>query len=164
MVECFLALGSNLGDRKTHLSAAIEGLAQRGVRVLRCASLYTTEPKEFHPQPWVLNTAVKVLTDASPEMLMHECLAIEESQGRQRVHPNGPRTLDIDIILFGDHIVRTENLTIPHPRYTERRFVLEPLAEIAADIVDPVRGESIRHILSQNVDRFVVRWYAPPLL
>lgn len=161
MVRCFLALGSNLGDREDHLRSALPGLDGHGVRLIRSASLYSTEPKEITDQPWFLNTVIEVETDLEPEALMQACLDVELSGGRLRGEPNGPRTLDIDIILFGDRIVRSPDLTIPHPRYTSRRFVLEPLVEIAGDVVDPALGQPARQLLSEVSDPSAVSLYGP---
>ena len=98
-----------------------------------------------------------------PEALMRACLEIEQSCNRRRHRPNGPRTLDIDIILFEDRVVRRRDLTIPHPRYARRRFVLEPLAEIASDRMDPVRNQTIGQLLEDVDDASAVEIVAPPL-
>ena len=152
MIRCFLALGSNLGDREANLKAAPQLLAGRGVRVLRGASVYSTEPKEILAQPWFLNTVVEAGTDLSPDDLLAACLAVEQERGRERAEPNGPRTLDVDIIFYGDRVVRTGRVAIPHPRYTERRFVLEPLAEIAAEVIDPEKHRTVADLLSRSRD------------
>lgn len=164
MVRSFLALGSNLGDRETHLREGLAELGRRGVRVIRCASVYSTEPKGYLSQPWFLNTVAEIETALGPEDLMRACLSVEQSHARQRSTPNGPRTLDIDIILFGDRVVRTDQLTIPHPRYAERRFVLEPLVEIAPDVADPVSHRSFKALLDRLSDASAVTLYGPPLL
>ena len=163
MTRCFLALGSNLGDRQAHLRAAIEELSRCGVQIVRGASIYSTEPKELRAQPWFLNTVVEAETELDPEELLDVCLDIEKSRKRTRSETNGPRTLDIDIILFGDRVVQSEAVTIPHPRYTTRRFVLEPLAEIAPDVIDPVRSQTIGEIFDQARDSSSVERFAPPL-
>ena len=164
MASYFLALGSNLGDREANLRSAIRELAARHIRVVRSASVYATAPKEIVEQPWFLNTVIEVETTLEPDDLMVVCLEIEAACGRERTQPNGPRTLDIDIVLSENRVVRTERVTIPHPRYSERRFVVEPLAEIAREMVDPVRGESMRKILSQLGDGDDVRLDGPPLV
>jgi 2-amino-4-hydroxy-6-hydroxymethyldihydropteridine diphosphokinase len=163
-MRCFLALGSNMGDRQAHLRAALEGLSRLGIRTVRSASLYATEPKGFLDQPWFLNTVIEVVTALEPRDLMHACLQVEESRQRRRDLPDRPRTLDIDIILFGDRIVESKEVTIPHPRYRERRFVLEPLAEIASDVVDPVSRLSVGELLEQVRDESEVRHYSAPLV
>jgi 2-amino-4-hydroxy-6-hydroxymethyldihydropteridine diphosphokinase len=163
MSRCFLALGSNLGDREAHIRAGLEGLAVRGIKAVRCASNYSTEPLEMVNQPWFFNTVVEVETALEPDGVMSASLAVEQDCGRRRSAPNGPRTLDIDIILFGDRIVRTPTLTIPHPRFAIRRFVLEPLCEIAPGAIDPVTGLSIAARLAALVDESVVIRSGPPL-
>jgi 2-amino-4-hydroxy-6-hydroxymethyldihydropteridine diphosphokinase len=163
MFRCYLALGSNLGDRMGHLRAGLSGLEAHGVSVLRTASVYSTQPKEILSQPWFLNTAVEAETELEAEDLMRACLEIEHSSQRQRDLPNGPRTLDIDIILFDNHVVQSEGLKIPHPRYTERRFVLQPLSEIASDQMDPVRNQTVGRLLEAVQDASTVDLFAPPL-
>ena len=164
MVRCFLALGSNLGDREAHLRDGLAELGRRGVRVVRSASVYSTEPKEVLSQPWFLNTAVEVETRLEPGDLMRVCLSVEQNHDRDRSTPKGPRTLDIDIILFGDRVVQTDELTIPHPRYAARRFVLEPLAEIASGVLDPLADRSIEALLRELSDESAVTRYGPPIL
>ncbi len=164
MVRCFLALGSNLGDRESHLREALVELGLRGVRAVRSASIYSTEPRGFLDQPWFLNTAIEAETALGPGELLRVCLAVEQSRNRRRSKPFGPRTLDVDIILFGDLIVRSPDLTIPHPRYTARRFVLEPLHEIAFDVVDPSTGRTVEATLEAVEDESSVTLVGPPLL
>ena len=163
MFQCYLAFGSNLGDRFQHLKAGICALNNHGVRIIRTASVYSTEPKEILSQPWFLNTVAEAETQLEPEMLLQLCLDIERSNQRKRLSPNGPRTLDIDIILFDDRIVDVPGLAIPHPRYAERRFVLTPLAEIASERLDPLRSEPVRHLLDRLEDDSSVNLFAPPL-
>src|SRR5437879_4737040 len=129
----YLSLGSNLGDRANHLRDAIRRLKPHG-RIVAVSSLYETEPVEFTNQPWFLNCAVALETTESPRQLMDSILHIELEMGRRRAEKKGPRTIDIDILLFGDAIVETPELTIPHPAMHQRRFVLEPLAEIAPEL------------------------------
>lgn len=164
MARYFLALGSNLGDREANLTLAVRQLREHGVRVTRSASVYTTEPKEILDQPWFLNTVIEVETPLNPEALMRLCLEIESVAGRERAEPNGPRTLDVDVILAEDGVVRSDGVTIPHPRYAERRFVVEPLAELAPDVVDPVQGKTVREIFEDLGDEAVVTRYGPPLV
>ncbi len=163
MERCFLALGSNLGDREAHLRDGLAELDARGVRVIRSASVYSTEPKDVPAQPWFLNTAAEAETRLEPADLIRVCLSIEQEHDRRRSTPKGPRTLDIDIILYGDRVVRTAELTIPHPRYAQRRFVLEPLAEIASGAIDPVDGRTIGALLAAVDDDASVTRCRPPL-
>jgi 2-amino-4-hydroxy-6-hydroxymethyldihydropteridine diphosphokinase len=159
----YLALGSNLGDRHAYLQAGVVGLSRRGVRIIRSASLYSTEPHNMPSQPWFLNTVIQANTILSPEQLLGNCLAVEEENFRKRTGKPESRTLDIDIIFYGDQILKTSDLTIPHPEFRNRRFVLEPLAEIAPDFVDPVSGKSIRHLLENVNDPGGIQIFGPPL-
>ena len=152
----YLALGSNLGDRQAYLRAAVAGLQTRAIDIVRCAGLYSTEPREVLDQPWFLNTAVEAKTVLSPDELLTACLAVEKQNNRTREQLKGPRTLDIDVLFYGGEIVRKPGLTIPHPGLSGRRFVLEPLAEIAADFVDPVSRRTIRQLLDACPDRATV--------
>jgi len=159
-----LGLGSNLGDREEHLRRALASLQRRQIHVQRSASLYITEPRDITDQPWFINTVVIVETHWEPLELLGQCLEVEREEGRVRGVPRGPRPLDIDILFYGTQGIRTTNLTIPHPRYTERRFVLVPLAEVAPDFHDPIRNRTIQQLLEQCPDSGEVRLHAAPLL
>jgi 2-amino-4-hydroxy-6-hydroxymethyldihydropteridine diphosphokinase len=137
MTTAFLGLGSNLGDRAAALDEALARLDQRGVRTVRRSSRYLTEPVGGPPQPWFLNMVIEVETSMVAEDLLSTCLAIENAMGRIRTEPWGPRTVDIDILLYDCVVHDTPGLTLPHPRLHERRFVLEPLAEIAPTVTHP---------------------------
>jgi 2-amino-4-hydroxy-6-hydroxymethyldihydropteridine diphosphokinase len=141
----FLSLGSNVGDRAANLNDAIGRLAALG-QVVAVSSFYETEPVGFTVQPWFLNCALKLDTEKMPRQLIAGILDLEQEMGRRRAQKNGPRTIDIDILLFGSSIVETKSLTIPHPAMHERRFVLEPLAEIAPDVRHPALKRSIREL------------------
>jgi 2-amino-4-hydroxy-6-hydroxymethyldihydropteridine diphosphokinase len=156
MVDTFLALGSNLGDRKGYLKNAIQALTQHRIEVVQLASIYETEPKGLERQPWFLNSAALCRTDYAPGRLLEVCLEIERENTRIRDRSNGPRTLDIDIIFYADRVISEPELTIPHPRFTERRFVLIPLAEIASEFVDPVSGKTVATLLAECADRAAV--------
>jgi len=144
----YLSLGSNLGDRETHLRDGIQRLRAVG-RVQSTSSLYETQPVEFTDQPSFLNYAVALETSSTPTQLMQQLLEIERAMGRRRLQKKGPRTIDLDILLFGDVVVNTAELTIPHPAMQDRRFVLEPLAEIAPDAIHPVLKKTVRELLSE---------------
>ena len=133
----YLSLGSNLGDRAANLQKAIDRLGQMG-SVKAASPLYETQPVEVEQQPLFLNCAVAMETELSPEQLLSRVLELEQSMGRKRTQVKGPRTIDIDIVLFGNSVIDTTDLTIPHPAMHTRRFVLEPLAEIAPDVLHPV--------------------------
>jgi 2-amino-4-hydroxy-6-hydroxymethyldihydropteridine diphosphokinase len=163
LVLIYLALGSNLGDRESFLRAAVLGLSSRGVEVLKCASIYSTAPRDVLDQPWFLNTVVEGNTFLEADGLLETCLAIEKENLRKRDTSKGPRTLDIDIIFYGNEVIRKPGLVVPHPRFALRRFVLEPLAEIAADFVDPVSRRTIRELLDVKPDTAEVRRFGPPL-
>ncbi|MGC2449328.1 MAG: 2-amino-4-hydroxy-6-hydroxymethyldihydropteridine diphosphokinase [Candidatus Sulfotelmatobacter sp.] len=144
----YLSLGSNIGDREANLRQAITQLETVG-RVKAVSSFYETEPVEFTQQSNFLNCAVALETLLAPAELMHRLLDIERSLGRERIQEKGPRTIDIDILLFGDRVIRSTELTIPHPAMTQRRFVLEPLAEIASNTGHPVAKKTIRQLLEE---------------
>lgn len=141
----YLSLGSNLGDRAANLQAAVTSLSELG-EVVAVSSLYETEPVEFPHQPWFLNCAVALSTEKMPKQLLAALLAIEQAMGRKRLQPKGPRVIDLDILLFGNSLVDTAALTIPHPALHQRRFVLEPLAEIAPEQRHPVFKRTIREL------------------
>jgi 2-amino-4-hydroxy-6-hydroxymethyldihydropteridine diphosphokinase len=146
----YLSLGSNVGDREAHLRDAVARMGAAG-RVAAVSSFYETEPVEFTRQPWFLNCAVALQTSQTPQQLMTALLRIEEEMGRRRVQKKGPRSIDIDILLFQigetkDVIIDSPELTIPHPAMYHRRFVLEPLAEIAPDAVHPIFKKTISEL------------------
>lgn len=144
--QTYLSLGSNIGNRAENLNAAITQLRNLG-EISAVSSFYETEPVECTAQPWFLNCVVKMETELTPQQLLARILEIERSMGRHRLQKKGPRNIDIDILLFGDLILETDELTIPHPALHQRRFVLEPLAEIALDLDHAVLHRSISELL-----------------
>jgi 2-amino-4-hydroxy-6-hydroxymethyldihydropteridine diphosphokinase len=133
----YISLGSNLGDRDANLRDAISRLGSVGT-VTQVSSFYETEPVEVRDQPWFLNCVIALHTEKMPRQLMSALLDIERVMGRRRLQPKGPRLIDLDILLFGQSIIDIAGVTIPHPALHQRRFVLEPLAEIAPSILHPV--------------------------
>jgi 2-amino-4-hydroxy-6-hydroxymethyldihydropteridine diphosphokinase len=153
----YLGLGSNVGDRRAHLRFAVDALREKGITPWKSAAVYWTQPRDVEDQPWFLNTVIEVRTLLEPELLMRECLAIEQMARRVRDVPKGPRSLDIDILLYGDRIIEVPGLSIPHPRFRERRFVLVPLAELTPELPDPVSGLTMTQLLDFCLDEGVVR-------
>jgi 2-amino-4-hydroxy-6-hydroxymethyldihydropteridine diphosphokinase len=156
----YVSLGSNLGDREANLRDAIARLGELG-SASRVSALYETEPVEVAgQQPWFLNCAAAVETELAPLEFLQRMLAIEQAMGRKRIEPKGPRTIDMDIIFFGDEVLDTKELSVPHPAMQHRRFVLEPLAEIAPEFMHPVLQRTVRELLnSLPADSGAIRRY-----
>jgi 2-amino-4-hydroxy-6-hydroxymethyldihydropteridine diphosphokinase len=152
----YLSLGSNLGDRAANLKSAIERLRELG-EVVAVSSFYETEPVELIAQPWFLNCVVQLDSEKMPKQLLAGILNLEHEMGRRRKQKKGPRIIDLDILLFGNSIVAMPGLTVPHPAMHERRFVLEPLAEIAPEVRHPVFKRTIRELREQLPTGQVVR-------
>ncbi len=165
MTTIHLSLGSNLGDRAQNIARAIAALGARGVRITHKSSLYETEPVDVRGEGWFLNCVVEAETNMTPQQLMQMILIIERSLGRLRPRvsegPKEPRTVDLDILLFGSSVVDTPELKIPHPRIADRRFVLVPFSEIASGAQHPVLGKTISQLLAETGDRSEVRPYEP---
>jgi len=144
----YLSLGSNVGDRENNLREALERLEAERIHVLRRSSLYQTEPQNLRDQPWFLNAVVEAETELFPRQLLGCTQNIEREMGRRRGTPKGPRNIDIDILFYGRAVIDTLDLQTPHPRIAQRRFVLEPLAEIAPELRHPVSGKTARDMLA----------------
>ena len=142
----YLSLGSNVGERVENLKTAISKLGSLG-NVVAVSSFYETEPVEMTAQAWFVNCAARLDTEKMPRQLLKGVLDLEREMGRRRTQNKGPRNIDIDILLFGNSIVETKGLTIPHPALHQRRFVLGPLAEIAAEVRHPVFKNTVREML-----------------
>jgi 2-amino-4-hydroxy-6-hydroxymethyldihydropteridine diphosphokinase len=155
-----LGLGSNLGDRNRALEDALGGLDARGFHTTRRSSTWQTAPVGGPPQGWFLNAVVAGETALSPEELLQACLDTEHAMGRVRGERNGPRVIDIDILFFGEERRREPGLVIPHPRLHERRFVLEPLFEIAPDLRHPTLGLTVAELRERCPDTSEVRPWA----
>ena len=143
----YLGLGSNVGDREAHLREALDKLQARDLRLRRASSLYETEPVGLRDQRWFLNQVSEFESELFPLQLWQRIRRVENHLGRKRVVVNGPRTIDIDILLYGSALVKTAELEVPHPRYRERRFVLEPLAELNASLRDPETRQTVAAML-----------------
>ena len=147
MAVAYLGLGSNLGDRKQNLAQALELMSSQ-VAVERLSSIYETEPVGYDEQPLFLNVVCRVSTELTPEKLLGLAKEVEVKLGRVPSFRNAPRAIDIDILFYGDEIVDSQELAIPHPRLVERAFVLVPLAEVVPELVDPRSGRTIGEMLS----------------
>ena len=151
MTPVAIALGSNLGDRERHLREAIEAL-RPSILNLRVSTLHETAPVGVGPQPSFLNAAATGETPLGARALLDLLLATEQEFGRERPYAGAPRTLDLDLILYGSDVIDEPGLIVPHPRFRERRFVLEPLAEVAAGWRDPVTGRTVEELLRATVE------------
>ncbi len=154
--KTYISAGSNLEDPKSNLEFALKSLQEQNT-LLKVSSYFETEPVGFSDQPWFLNIVVGLKTRLAPHNLLELCQEIENSCGRVRTFPNAPRTLDLDILLYGNRIINEDNLVVPHPRLHNRRFVLEPLVEIAAEEIHPLLNRSFRELLEACEDRSEVR-------
>jgi 2-amino-4-hydroxy-6-hydroxymethyldihydropteridine diphosphokinase len=157
----YLSLGSNVGDRRANLQSAINRLNEIGT-VNAVSGFYETEPVELVDQPWFLNCVVALETGEAASGLLKKLLAIEQEMGRVRLRNKGPRVIDMDILLIGDQVIEDPGLTIPHPAIQERRFVLEPLAEIAPGVRHPVLRKTAREMLSALPGGPIVRRLSSP--
>ena len=148
MVEAYIALGSNLGDREANIKKAFDALKER-IQIVKTSSLYETKPMYVEDQGLFLNCAAKIETNLAPEELLKFLKRIEQKLGRKTVKRNGPRTIDLDILFYGDQILKENDLQVPHPKIGERPFVLVPLAEIAPNLIHPVNKKTIIAMLSE---------------
>lgn len=155
MKTVYLSLGSNLGERERNLEAALGKLASRDFLIERVSSVYETEPVDTNDQRWFLNLVVEAATDLFPMQLLWRIAKVEHTLGRVRTTPNGPRTIDIDILLYSRAVIHSPALDVPHPRMAQRRFVLAPLAELAPDLRHPVTRRTIREMLDTAPEQTV---------
>lgn len=151
MVQAYLGLGSNIGDRESQLQQGIEIIdAFEGIEVTQISPIYETDPVGYENQPQFLNLCIEIETNLDPEVLLSCCLETEQRLHRVREVRWGPRTLDVDILLYGDEIIELDNLSIPHPRMTERSFVLIPLNDIASSKLEPQSKQKIEEIVTAD--------------
>ncbi|HEV7860766.1 MAG TPA: 2-amino-4-hydroxy-6-hydroxymethyldihydropteridine diphosphokinase [Pyrinomonadaceae bacterium] len=156
--RAYVGLGSNLGDRAGNLLLAVRGMMDAGLRVSRLSSVYETEPVDLREQPAFLNMVAELCGEMpSPEQMLARLLRIEYGLGRRRDVPRGPRTIDLDLLLYADEQRATEFLTLPHPRLHLRRFVLIPLAELGPHIIHPTMQRTIQQLLADTPDRSEVQ-------
>ena len=147
-VICYIGLGSNVGDREANLKSALETLGkQDGVEIAKVSHFYETDPVGGPPQGKYLNGAAELATTLKPEQLLDQLQQIEDHLGRKRAVRWGPRTIDLDVLLYGEEVIGTPRLTVPHPLMHERAFVLEPLCEIAPDVFHPVQRKTASELL-----------------
>lgn len=161
--NAYVGLGSNLGDRAGYLLLGVRGMLDAGLDVIRLSGIYETEPVEYESQPAFLNMVAELRGSTLPsaEQMLARLLRIEYALGRKRDIPMGPRTIDLDLLIFKDRQLETEFLTVPHPRLALRRFVLVPLNELVPTLVHPVLGKPISELLELTRDRSTVtRWQA----
>ena|ERR1700743_787347 len=161
MTHVFLSLGSNIGDRAANLNLAIAALADAGVQVRKVSAFYETEPVDYLKQDWFLNCVVEGETELAAGTLLQRLREIELRMGSKKAIAKGPRILDIDILLYGDETIATPELQVPHPRMTQRRFVLVPLAEIAPNMTHPSWHATAADLLAATTDRSEVRRFEP---
>src|SRR5712671_8235485 len=153
----YLSLGSNVGDREKNLRVAIDELPHAGVAIAKVSSFYETEPVDFLDQPWFLNCVVEAETHFDPFMLLRALREIETRMGSKKLVAKGPRLIDMDILLYGAETIDSPDLQVPHPHMHLRRFVLAPLAEIAAEVRHPTLKKAVRELLEETKDRSAVR-------
>jgi 2-amino-4-hydroxy-6-hydroxymethyldihydropteridine diphosphokinase len=152
----FLSIGSNLDNPERNLRAALNNLSASNLPMVSKSSIYRTEPVDFLDQPEFLNLACEVRCSMTPDQLLKTCQLIEREMGRIRLKNKGPRIIDIDILYFGKRVINGKGIEIPHPRILFRRFVLEPLAEIAPEFMDPIKDKPIFNLLEDCTDTSLV--------
>lgn len=164
MKKIYLGLGSNIGRREEHLQSCIDRLATPDLHLLRTSQAYETAPRDMVDQPWFLNLVLECETSLFPVQLLKRIQRIEKELGRHRAVDKGPRTIDIDILLYGAFVIEQPILVVPHPRMHERRFVLEPLAELVPDLRHPAMRRTVREMLGGTAGQALHRSSWRPVL
>jgi 2-amino-4-hydroxy-6-hydroxymethyldihydropteridine diphosphokinase len=159
MSQIYLCLSSNLGDRLQNLKQAIQSLQNNQIQVINSSNIYETEPWGLTEQPWFLNQCIQISTNLNPHQLLNIINQIESDLGRIRHQKWAERTIDIDILYYQDQIIQTEKLTIPHSEIKNRQFVLQPLAEIAPNFIDPLDNKTIKELQSNCSDTSKIKLY-----
>jgi len=159
--KAYVGLGANLGDRAGNLLLGVRGMLDAGLLVTRLSAIYETEPVEYKEQPKFLNMVAELrINTPRPEQMMARLLRVEYALGRQRNTPKGPRTIDLDLLIYGHEERKNDLLTLPHPRMHLRRFVLVPFVEVEPKIIHPTLKMTIEQLLQANEDKSVVtRWH-----
>lgn len=161
MATVYVSLGSNLGDMLQHLRKAIKKIEEvNKISIKKVSSVYESEPVGYKNQRWFLNLVLEIQTSFDPFPLLEHLLAIEDKMGREREEKWGPRNIDIDLLLYDNRIVKSDRLTIPHPRMQERRFVLISLTQIAPKLLHPLLKKSVEELLESCEDKSIVRLYS----
>ena len=157
MVEAYIALGSNIGDREANIKKAVDLLKEK-TKIVKTSALYETKPMYIEEQGWFLNSTAKIDTQLTLRELLFFLKNIEQKLGRKPVERNGPRIIDLDILFYGTQVVNEKDLQIPHPKMDERAFVLVPLAEIAPSLIHPISKKTIVQLLSElDYDKSEIR-------
>jgi len=162
MVTVYIALGTNIGEREENLRTAIHHLPEVGVHIKRVSSVYETEPVDFVDQDWFLNAVLEGRTELDALDLLRALRLIESQMGSRKAFPKGPRLIDLDVLLYGNETIDTPELQVPHPRMLERKFVLVPLAEIAATLRHPTWKSGVTQLLAVTRDRSTVKKFRDP--
>ncbi|HLG23706.1 MAG TPA: 2-amino-4-hydroxy-6-hydroxymethyldihydropteridine diphosphokinase [Candidatus Nanoarchaeia archaeon] len=159
MPQAFIGVGSNLGDKEQNIKKAVSEIKKIS-KTIKLSSLYKTEPVGFKEQDWFLNCALEIETKLAPADLLKSLKEIEKKMGREKTFKNGPRIIDLDMLFYGNTVLKNKTLKIPHPKIRERKFVLVPLNEIAPDFIHPKLKKKVNDLLKETKDKSEVELYA----